>query len=1196
MAGIPANPPDRKPDRDDDRDMRLHRVIAAYLEALESGQAPDRAALLAQHRDLAGELTVFFANQDHVLRLTAPLRDAMHHGAPYFRDPATVDGGAADATPAVLPFPAPAPDAAHHKGAQADPPGGPLGQDSEPGAAAATPRVRYFGDYELLEVIAQGGMGIVYKARQVSLNRVLALKMVRAGQFATPDDLQRFRLEAESAAHLDHPQIVPIYEVGEHEGFHYFSMKLVEGGNLAARASDYRDHPRAAARLIALVARAVHYAHERGILHRDLKPANILLTGAAAARLHERLPLVTDFGLAKWVEGPRAADLTQSGSIVGTPSYMAPEQAEGRRTAITTAADVYSLGAILYELLAGQPPFRAETMLDTLRLVREQEPTRLRALNPRIDRDLETIALKCLEKAPSARYDSAAALADDLDRWLGEIPIRARRTGLSSRVIKWARRRPALAALLMTAALAAAMAALAVRASISSQRLLRHAAKSDSALRVESAARRKLESNLAESQKRKRAMEENQYFQGIQSAEQALARRDPGEARRLLAACPASLRNWEWRHLARRLHSELTSIQGHSGFLCGAEFHPDSRAVICRSSALGSSMWDLSPAESAHRIHGLDGTAYGLAFDLSGQRMATAGSDGHVKVWDIARGQQLWDLPAHTGWAAGVAFGAGGSTLATAGEDGVVRIWDLTRVRPIPAHEETVPRHALRGHDGAVFAVAFSPDGATLASGGKDGTVRVWDLARTPPTAVQSFQGHEGAISSLAFDPRGKLIASGGADRMVRVWDAATGRETLKFQAAASRVNAIAFSPDGSRLATGDLEHLVRLWDPADGRALGYFPGHEQPVFLVQFNADGSRLASASQDATIKFWDPAADLGVRNLALMRAGTGAEARSDSSSTADGAHAVRWIAGVAFRPGCDELATGGIGAAVTFWRVSSGRLKRILPRADAATFALAYNPAGTRLAAASIYSSVRIWDLGGGDPVELTDELKGLASLAISPDGTLLATGGGEPPEVLQLPRGKMVASGDEPRSVRIWDAVTGHSIRALEGHAGSIYAVAFSPDGTRLASAGADRKIRIWDLATGDVLHAFYGHGAAILGLAFSPDGSRLVSCGLDRTIRTWDAASGKPIHTLEGHTNWVLGVAFSPDGTRLASAGADETVRLWDPVRGRGVLTLRGPHGRVHGVAFSSDGAYLAAAAADGSVRVWESQPDVPSR
>jgi tRNA A-37 threonylcarbamoyl transferase component Bud32 len=372
------------------REQRLEYAVAEYLEAAEAGRAPERAAFLAKHADLADDLAAFLEDRSRFTR--------------------AADGLAAPAAE-----------------------GETLPAASAPTAAAS---VRSFGDYEILEEIARGGMGVVYKARQVSLNRVVALKMILAGQLASEADVARFRHEAEAAANLDHPHILPIYEVGEHEGQPFFSMKLIEGGSLADRVADLVARPRDAAAMAARLARAVHYAHQRGILHRDLKPANVLLDPDGA-------PYVADFGLAKRTEGD--SGLTRTGAVVGTPSYMAPEQARAEKQ-LTVAADVYSLGAILYELLSGRPPFKGPTALDTVLQVLDKEPDHPRSLNFQADRDLCAIALKCLSKAPEQRYESAAALADDLERWLAGEPTRARPPSLAGQAWRWLKRNAASAA------------------------------------------------------------------------------------------------------------------------------------------------------------------------------------------------------------------------------------------------------------------------------------------------------------------------------------------------------------------------------------------------------------------------------------------------------------------------------------------------------------------------------------------------------------------------------------------------------------------------------------------------------------------------------------------------------------------------------------------------------------------------------
>jgi hypothetical protein len=395
---------------DAEREQRLGEALVACLEALEEGRTSDE--LLGAYPEFASELKRFFARQARMDRLVGSLLQNL-----------------------------PAVDAVPLSSARASSPA--EGGSSRPSSLPEIP-LGSFGHYELLEKIGQGGTGVVYKARQTGLHRFVALKMLRAGDRAAEADVARFRREAEMVADLDHPHIVPIYEVGAwregsaNESWPYFSMKLMEGGSLKDRLRRFVADPASAARLLIPVARAVHHAHQRGILHRDLKPSNILLD--AAGRPH-----VSDFGLAKRLE--RDISITGAGELVGTPHYMAPEQASGDRGAVTVATDVHGLGTILYALLTGRPPFDGDTILDTLDQVKNCEPVPPSASNPRVDRDLETICLKCLHKEPSQRYTDAQALAEDLERYQAGKPIRARPVGLAERLWCWSRRQPMVAGL-----------------------------------------------------------------------------------------------------------------------------------------------------------------------------------------------------------------------------------------------------------------------------------------------------------------------------------------------------------------------------------------------------------------------------------------------------------------------------------------------------------------------------------------------------------------------------------------------------------------------------------------------------------------------------------------------------------------------------------------------------------------------------
>ena len=434
------------------------------------------------------------------------------------------------------------------------------GTAAPPDTSTSVRLPRRFGAYELLEELGRGGMGVVYKARQFTPERLVALKVIRTGELAEEEDVQRFRREADEVARLDHPNIVPVYEVGEQDGLQYFGMKLVEGGSLNKRLGRYQNEPKAAARLVATAARAVHHAHQRQLLHRDLKPGNILLDAAGQ-------PHVADFGLAKRMEDDVAA-MSRSNAIVGTPEYMAPEQARGEKR-LTTAADVYALGGVLYALLTGRPPFQAKTPLDVLVKVVSEEPAPPSRVRPGAPRDLETICLKCLAKEPTKRYGSAEALAEDLERWLRGEPVRARPVRAAERLTKWARRRPALAAaygLLLAALVLGLGGGGATWLWRRAENARGEMQKARDNLDATNGALRQAQDDLKDANRR---LIENAYADKVSLAQRVWDVGGVAQARELLNASgdlreelTPGRRAWEWDYFNRLIHPEVAVLEG----------------------------------------------------------------------------------------------------------------------------------------------------------------------------------------------------------------------------------------------------------------------------------------------------------------------------------------------------------------------------------------------------------------------------------------------------------------------------------------------------------------------------------------------------------------------------------------------------------------------------------------------------------
>jgi WD40 repeat protein/tRNA A-37 threonylcarbamoyl transferase component Bud32 len=1071
---------------DSSRERRLEEVLGEYLQRLDGGESVDREQLLAHHPELADELQSYFAGGDQVERL----------------------GRQAPAEAPRLPSARTLPERSRF-------------EDAPPAEDAS----RVVGDYELLEQIGQGGMGVIYKARQLSLPRLVALKMIRRDRLASAADVLRFRSEAEAVASLDHPNIVPIYEVGEHEGEHYFSMRLVEGGSLAEHLPRLASDLPAGAGLLASVARAVHYAHQRGLLHRDLKPANILLDARGE-------PHVTDFGLAKRL-GPKPveASLTQQGMIVGTPSYMAPEQASGVKGVVSTAADVYSLGAILYELLTGRPPFRAETPLDTLLQLLEREPAPPRSLNRRVDLDLETVCLKCLHREPQQRYPSAQALADDLERWQRGKPIRARPVSRRERVLKWVRRQPHLAA-------GAALLVFAFLAGFGG--VIWQWGRAE--------VQRRTAAERAEAERR------TAYAHAIAQAYAEWRTGNAGPAQQVLSACPPELCGWEWHYLRRLFGArQLATLEGHADGVLAVAFSPDGTHVASAGADGIVKVWDRGALREALTLRGHGAAVNTVAFSPDGRRLASGSADGIVRVWDAVSGAGVAAFRGHAAGVSGLAFDPTSGRLASTGrgegqEDlpkGELKLWD-------PAEGKALV--TTTGLD-LLGAVAFSPDGRRLAGAAHHCKVAVWDAATLEPVVTIEGQPERGLSewTSVAYSADGKQLAAGSAGGRVRMWDAATGKELLTvFTTAQTAVSGLAFSgPDGPLLAAAAADNTVQGWLTTTGRLAFTLRGHTLAATAVAASPDGECLASGSLDGTVRLWD----INIR-------------RRDDDLTFRVPNA--GLTGVAFSPDGARLASVSWDRALHVWDLATEKAVLTLPRCPGGMSGVAFSPDGGQLASADADGPVRLRDAATGREVAVLRGHGGpVEAVAFSPDGGQLASAG-------------------EDGTVRVWEAPAGRERLCLRGPGGPVHAVAFTADGRRLASAGEDRVARVWDMATGRELMAVGGEGGPVYAVAFSPDGRHLATAGRDEAVQVWDATTGGLVLTLPGHAGAVRALAYSTGG-RLASAGDDRVVRLWDTA-GRELLALRGHIEPVRAIAFSPDGHRLASTD-NRTIKVWDGTP-----
>jgi len=1014
----------------------------------------------------------------------------------------------------------------------------------EPSKQPTVPGAPTIPGLEVEKLLGRGGMGVVYLVRQTALKRLAALKLIRKGDDAGVTDLARFKMEAETIARLQHDNIVQIYQVAAEGETPFLLLEYVEGGTLAQKLAASPLPCRQAAAITLTLTHAVQFAHEKGVIHRDLKPANILLNQFGK-------PKINDFGLAKQVD---FHNVTQTKAVLGTPSYMAPEQAAGKSRDITAAADVYSLGAILYEMVVGRPPFKGESPLVTIRQVLGQEPVPPRRLQPEVPADLEAVILKCLEKDPTRRYSSAKALGDDIRRYLANEPVQARPAAWHDRSRRWVKRRPALTALIGVSVVAVIFLFFALAGWMYSGRL-------ESAL-AESARQRTVAEEEREYAKNQKARAS--YMAGLFAAQQSM---ELGTAsfifdfldRTKPAAGEADVRGFEWYHLWRLCHRSTKTLREHAAPVMCIALSPDDATLASASRAGVVKIWNFAARSERHTIKAHRDAVVALAIAPDGKTLASAGLDGLVKLWNTDTGTEIKAFPNHEGGASACVFDPKGKWLVTGSMNGTLRLW--------PLDDPRAPPRTLAKLTSQITCLAVTAGGDFLAASGGDPVIHVWQM----PTGKElaPLEAHKSTVQSLAFSQEAGFLASGSEDGEMHLWDLENEAIHKTFNLHRAPVSSLVFSKKGDALISGSLDHSVRIWKVGKkGWGQNCFAvEHTGKVSGVALSGDGKQLVTGSYDRTLKFWDVDQVQEPRLLGAHKGEVASIAFADD--------------GAMYSVGAENLVAERRGDQNNFHLVKYNSIvtaqAMVMRRSDSMMFV-----AGVKTPGATSPGEIHTFQPGRWFQDLLGEHRAPVTSLALSSDGALLAS-----------------ASLD--RTVKLWDTLGRRELATLAGHTGAVNAVALSPDGKSLASGGAGNQIFLWDVESRKTRMELKGYEGAVNCLAFSPDGKFLVIGGENLTTHqcplvVWDLEANRPLTLLKGHTNMVNALTFSPNGKQLATGSHDQTVKLWDWASREERATYKEHLAPVKALAFSLDGRTLVSGDQDGTAIVRRGASDAEAK